>query len=69
MKEPNRMTGKPELKPCPFCGGEADYEEADLAGDSRKSVGCHNEDCYGYQSVATHATYGEAAKAWNKRTK
>jgi len=61
------------LKPCPFCGGEARFEECDgvIKGDIRWSVGCHLDEgghCHGYQSLNTYATKAEAFKAWNTRT-
>lgn len=52
---------------CPFCDGEARIEEVDNAGDIRKTVGCRDEDCMGYQSLTTFATRREAIKAWNTR--
>jgi hypothetical protein len=66
----------PELKRCPFCGGEAEYEEVkDGGGLAWWTVGCklkvseHDEDdsCCGYQSTKVYARKSEAATAWNKR--
>lgn len=66
----------PELKRCPFCGGEAEYEEVkDGGGLVWWTVGCklkvseHDEDdsCCGYQSTKVYARKSEAAHAWNKR--
>src|SRR2546422_6249734 len=47
-----------QLRPCPFCGGEAAYEEVEDRsvsdpGAVRFSVGCGNEDCVGYQSMVS----------------
>ena len=58
---------KIELKPCPFCGADADIEEIDAVLGVRKSAGCNTETCQGYQSSATFATRREAAEAWNTR--
>lgn len=59
---------KPDLKPCPFCGGEADIEElAGGMGDCAFSVGCQKEHCFGYQSYARFSLRSDAIKAWNIR--
>lgn len=56
---------EPELKPCPFCGGEAEpmYKQ-ELIGRSVE-VGCNACDVWtcGYQSSAIE----DAAKSWNTR--
>lgn len=65
-----------ELKPCPFCGGEAVFEMIEgrsRAEEIRWSVGCNGDvpedqpNCIGYQSMATYARKTDAAQAWNKR--
>lgn len=57
------------LKPCPFCGAAADFEE--IAGKAHSgvdfSVGCFTDGCFGYQSYLKLPTKGEAADAWNTR--
>lgn len=53
-----------ELKPCPFCGGEAkirDYSTPDT--DPEIDVFCTN--CGGQTFV--YETEGEAIEAWNRR--
>ena len=53
-----------ELKPCPFCGGEAkirDFSTPDL--DPEIDVFCTN--CGGQTFV--YETVGEAIEAWNRR--
>jgi len=66
-----------ELKPCPFCGGEAVIEEVrrDVGHDViRWSAGCKADEgsvegqpCVGYMSVMTYARRIDAANAWNRR--
>ena len=59
-----------ELLACPFCGGEAAFEQIGsrvLAEGCAWSVGCENEQCLGFQSVTTYARKAEAASAWNTR--
>lgn len=51
-----------ELKPCPFCGGEAKMNHGDKHGVWW--VAC--SDC-GAETVG-HQTEGEASYAWNRRT-
>lgn len=53
-----------KLKPCPFCGGEAEMIENDLAARSVYIVMCKVCD----SMTATRFTQEEAAGAWNRRT-
>lgn len=64
-----------ELKPCPFCGGEAkhfvfckgEYDEKRL----RHNVQCLSGTCFasvGRDWVLGYDTKKEAVEAWNKRT-
>ena len=55
-----------DLKPCPFCG---DREIIHENTDGQHSIGCKNEDCFGYQSLTTFARYADAKKAWNTRVR
>ena len=61
----------PELKPCPFCGGPAGFEECtpEQFPHTTWSVGCRNEneDCIATQMIASFSRKEEAAKAWNQR--
>ena len=64
------MSELPPLKPCPFCGGNASYEEF----EGSWSVGCEDVDsngikvvCIGFQSLTTFARKIDAATAWNRR--
>ena len=58
-----------ELKPCPFCGGEADEYE----GDYGNGVYCMNcgamvgEPIHLEYRVAERVTYEQAIEAWNTR--
>lgn len=55
-----------ELKPCPFCGGEANLVE-----DPHNwvwSIGCSNDKCLGFSGLSwTYTSEREAAEAWNTR--
>lgn len=55
-----------ELKPCPWCGGCASFEQLE---NTRWSVGCLDidGDCMGFQSLQTFATKAEASATWNRR--
>ena len=56
---------EPDLKPCPFCGGEAIAHPCALEGDDH-DVGCFNGEC----PVEPHTwaeTKDEAIAAWNTR--
>lgn len=53
-----------ELKPCPFCGSEAN-----MLGDydySNYHANCTNDEC-GCYWVACYETEQEAIEAWNRR--
>ena len=60
-----------KLLPCPFCGGQADFEEVTAMGGTFTywSVGCQSSesDCIGYQMLAHYNRKCEAAEAWNRR--
>lgn len=54
-----------ELKPCPFCGGEAVIgQDEDWYYEWR--VACCNKDCIFYLGKS-YETEEEAAAAWNRR--
>lgn len=63
--QPDSMTKDEGLLPCPFCGREAEPEH--LEGGAW-SIGCPDDDCIGYMSVATFARKAEAIAAWNRRS-
>jgi Lar family restriction alleviation protein len=59
-----------ELKPCPFCGGEAVLEHFKSRKGYEATIQCNGE-CVLYMSTITHDTEEEAieavTKAWNRR--
>ncbi len=61
-----------ELKPCPFCGGNAHIGEMKKAvGFERWSVACINRRCIAYKLhnpfVAKYLSRESAIEAWNRR--
>ena len=52
-----------ELKPCPFCGGEAEAFE----DDGNFGVHCKNYNCIGYDIEPQYIEDGYAIEAWNRR--
>ena len=59
---------RPELKPCPFCGGGAYIERDDMSGITRFLPVCSNygNGCWGMQEN-WFETEQEAIEAWNRR--
>lgn len=58
-----------ELKPCPFCGGEADEYEGDY-GNGIYCMMCGamiGEPIHEEYRVTERVSYEQAAKAWNTR--
>jgi Lar family restriction alleviation protein len=53
-----------DLKPCPFCGGEASLRE-DFYHSAAFYVGCQTSGCFG--SDQWDETRAEAVTAWNTR--
>lgn len=56
-----------ELKPCPFCGGEADMRENKSSYVPRYYVCCGNVDCWMLVSTCNRETPEQAAELWNRR--
>jgi len=58
-----------DLKPCPFCGGEADFASTDTVIGTVWTVECVNDavDCIGSALASTYNRKIEAATAWNIR--
>ena len=62
------MSGE-KLLPCPFCGGDAVFEECESGAGLGVlwSPGCLDDECIGWMVMAKYNTKGEAATAWNRR--
>jgi Lar family restriction alleviation protein len=59
-----------ELKPCPFCGGEASTEFIDYEGDTwvgKHEVICCNDTCVVQPNTDGFEPEEDAIKAWNTR--
>lgn len=52
-----------ELKPCPFCGGEAEV----VKNPDFVDVSCKNINCRGYACCLHHKKKKDAIEAWNRR--
>ena len=53
-----------KLKPCPFCGGEAEIMEY----SDRFQCGCKDEDCIAWvEEMPVYLTRSGAIKDWNNR--
>lgn len=70
----NEPTNNPFLKSCPFCGGNAYFQE----GDGKYYIACSKSGCYvtlgeaydrDAMPVYIFGTKQDAAIAWNKRVK
>lgn len=64
------MSSHIKLKPCPFCGGEAQLLMVGKRpnGDEEWYVSCSSEDCSLYpHSTVPYVSAEIAAKAWNRR--
>lgn len=56
-----------KLKPCPFCGGEAYFEQRHMHGANVYYVGCANE-CPFMPNVKFFSDEQNAIATWNSRT-
>lgn len=56
-----------EIKPCPFCGGEATVEPWHGGRASKRMVSCCAEDCSANPGVSG-GTEAQAIAAWNRRS-
>ena len=56
-----------ELKPCPFCGGEAVLETHCINRHIASTVYCGNKDCICHGVNQVFTSENGAARAWNNR--
>ena len=56
-----------ELKPCPFCGGEAHIAERLTYGGKLYGACCYGTLCPGSEPFPWCLDYEDAADAWNRR--
>ena len=57
-----------ELKPCPFCGGEAELVEHEVVGyQTDFYVECVTSECIMCMGGLCYPTENEAIEAWNRR--
>lgn len=64
--EVKKIENKAELKPCPFCGGEADIftsVEVGYLGSNKFTVRCGNCFC----GTGNYKDIARAKEAWNRR--
>lgn len=63
------MTDKIKLKPCPFCGGNAEFAHGGYWGSELFKVVCGNKDkCVILPETGAYFIIKEqAAAAWNRR--
>ena len=57
-----------ELKPCPFCGGEAMIEQTQHMGEYLYRIGCSKPGCRGRINGNAYESKTEAIAAWNTRS-
>ena len=61
---------EPQLKPCPFCGGEAEMQTSQIENrnDYAYSISCIDKQCIG--AIVGYRSYwvkNKAIEAWNRR--
>lgn len=56
-----------ELKPCPFCGGEAHFMKVKHVIGIWYAVCCDDEECLGHEQSRLYTLRRLAADAWNRR--
>lgn len=62
------MTDKIKLKPCPFCGGNAEFAHGGYWGSELFKVVCGNKDkCVILPETGAYFIKEQAATAWNRR--
>lgn len=55
-----------KLKPCPFCGGKAEYMEHFVNGDPERFISCSKCDASS-PTTSNYVDWEDSIKAWNKR--
>ena len=56
-----------ELKPCPFCGGEAHFIKVKHVVGVWYTVCCDDAECIGHEQSRFYTLRRLAAEAWNRR--
>lgn len=56
-----------ELKPCPFCGGDARVQKVNAIVGVKFTVCCGNCYCMGHETTYLVNTREKAVEAWNRR--
>ena len=56
-----------ELKPCPFCGGEAHFIKVKHVVGVWYTVCCDDAECFGHEQSRLYTLRRLAAEAWNRR--
>lgn len=65
MNEPDSIEG---LKPCPFCGGDAEFTNGGYWGRELFKVRCNHKDkCVILPETGAYFIKQQAAEAWNRR--
>ncbi len=57
-----------ELKPCPFCGGEAHMAEVNVNGRMQYWIECMMVNCKAHPELDQNESPQAAIDAWNNRT-
>ena len=58
------------LKPCPFCGGDAEFANSVFWGCELFKVRCgHKDKCLILPETGAYFIKQQAAEAWNRRSK
>lgn len=58
---------EPELKHCPFCGGEVKFIKVSHLGGPHYYVSCRNENCNLRPTTRTLLSKENVAAQWNRR--
>jgi Lar family restriction alleviation protein len=67
-KRQERLTSGNKMEPCPFCGGEAEYEFLTDGKKDSHHVGCINEHCpVEFAAAISFRDKETAIEAWNTR--